>query len=131
MLFAPATNYIAVAENEAINPYSELMEAIKQIESSGNQFAVGDTNLKEWSYGILQIRQSRLDDYARQTGKYYRAVEMFDTVKAKSVFMFYASLYEPWETEQITRCWNGGDKGMRKKSTKKYYLRIQKELNKN
>jgi predicted chitinase len=53
---------------------------------------------------------------------------MYDPIKAKSVFMYYALQCRPDEIERITREWNGGDRGMKKRSTKKYFKKVQKYL---
>ena len=128
-LKAPPFKVIYLTTGEKIMPYEAVMRAVAQVESSGNHLAVGDKNLKLWSYGKWQIRQSRLDDYHKQTGIYYRAEEMTDTIKARQVFMFYASQFDYRDIERISRCWNGGEKGMSYKSTIKYYHKVNREYN--
>ena len=122
--YAPAHMELCVVRDAPIQPYEAIWQAISQTESNGNPYAIGDKNLREHSYGIVQIRQSRLNDFYKQTGIRYSVNDMFDTVKSKRVFMFYAS----GDNEVIARTWNGGPDGMNKKSTKSYYLKIKKSL---
>ena len=128
LLLAPVSRTGVIFASEVYNPYERIWQAVIQVESSGNQFAVGDTNLKRYSYGIAQIRQSRLDDYYRQTGIRYYETDMFDVEKSKAVFMWYAVQIDYRDTERISRLWNGGNKGMQKKSTIPYWKKITKHL---
>lgn len=128
VLSAPPNRSIVVFEAEEVNPYEAIWNAVCQVESSGNQFAIGDKHLKHHSYGISQIRQSRLDDFYRQTGIRYYEFDMFDTVKSKSVFIWYASQIGPYNNERIAREWNSGPSGMKRKSTLKYWNKIEKFL---
>jgi hypothetical protein len=124
-LQAPPSGAGVIFEAEGVNPYEAIWNAVCQVESSGNPLAVGDKNLKLHSYGIAQIRQSRLDDYFRQTGIRYNETDMFCPVKSKQVFMFYCSQIGE-NPERIAREWNGGEQGMKRKSTLKYWDKVQK-----
>jgi hypothetical protein len=123
-VYAPTNPVLYIPAPDKIQPYEAIWKAICQAESGGDPYAIGDKNLRKHSYGIAQIRQSRLDDFYKQTGIRYSVKEMFDTAKSKEVFMFYAS----GDDETIARCWNGGPDGMNKKSTKKYYNLIKSNL---
>jgi hypothetical protein len=122
---APGYASLVIVEGEAVNPFEQLWKANCKVESSGNPFAIGDKNLKSHSYGIVQVRLSRLSDFYNKTGIRYSERDMFDTVKAKRVFMAYCT---DLNMERISREWNGGEKGMQKKSTLKYWMKIKKEL---
>jgi hypothetical protein len=126
--YAPEHRSLVIMENAPIQPYQAVWEAVCYVESRHNAYAIGDLNLKHWSYGIAQIRQSRLDDYNRQSGNHFTLTDMYSIEKSKQVFMFYASQYRPDQVETISRCWNGGDRGMQKSSTKPYYLKIKNAL---
>jgi len=115
-----------INQDTPIQPYEKLWLAISKVESGGDPFAIGDKHLKNKSYGIVQIRQTRLDDYERETGIYYTIYDMFDPSRAKSVFLYYATKEDYRNIEKISRCWNGGKTGMRKQSTKKYYQKVLK-----
>ena len=125
---APTQRALYIEQAEPIRPYEVIWNATCKVESNFNPHAIGDKNLKDWSYGISQIRQSRLDDFHRRTGIRYTTTEMLDPEKAKIVFMHYACDYHPSDNERISRCWNGGTKGMQKKATVKYYLKILKSI---
>jgi predicted chitinase len=53
---------------------------------------------------------------------------MYDPNKSKEVWFYYANQFYPTDIESITRCWNGGDRGMKKRSTKKYYQKVLKMM---
>ena len=126
LLKAPIYPRGYIVESEAIRPYEALWLATCQVESGCNPYAIGDRYLKKKSYGISQIRQSRLDDYHRQTGIRYNVKDMFDVAKSKEIFMYYCT---GSDLEVISRNWNGGeDKGISKKSTLKYWRKVQKRL---
>ena len=129
-LGAPPSNSIVIFENESVNPFENLYKAICEVESSGNPLAIGDRHLKEWSYGICQVRRSRLTNYYRRTGIRYSTSDMFDPTKAKEVFMYYCMDYNPSQFMEISRSWNGGYDWERKKSTIQYWKRVKIYLDK-
>jgi hypothetical protein len=126
----PEDRALVIFEAPVINPYEAIWNAICQVESAGNQFAIGDKHLKQFSYGIVQIRQTRLDDYYQETGIRYYETDMFDVEKSKTVFMVYALKIGYMDVERISREWNGGDSGMKKKATVKYWNRVKDQLTK-
>ena len=122
--YSPGNKVVSVYVTDPIQPHEAIWRATCKVESNNNPLAIGDKHLREKSYGIAQIRQSRLDDYYRQTGIRYTTKDMLDTVKAKQVFMYYVSP----DPEVTARTWNGGPDGMKKKSTLKYWKLIQANL---
>ena len=126
--YAPEHRDMVIVKDAPIQPYESVWKAVCYVESRHNAYAIGDLNLKNWSYGVAQIRQSRLDDYNRQSGNYLVLADMYSIEKSKQVFMWYASQYRPDQIEQISRCWNGGDRGMNKLSTKPYFIKIKNAL---
>jgi len=125
---APGSGALMIVEAEAVKPYEQLWKATCKVESSNNPFAIGDKNLKAHSYGIVQVRGSRLSDFYDRTGIRYTERDMFDTVKAKRVFMHYAMQFNPADIKSISCSWNAGPNWKRVKSVNKYYLKVQKEL---
>ena len=123
-LTAPPDNRLVIVEGEAIRPYEAIWNATCKVESNFNPLAIGDRHLKHKSYGIVQVRRSRLSDYYNKTGIRYSERDMFDPVKAKEVFLYYCVP----DIETTARNWNGGERGMQKKSTLKYWRLIQKSL---
>jgi len=126
--FAPSERVMYIPEGTVINPYEAIWEATCYIETRHNAYAIGDLNFKEGSYGIAQIRRSRLLDYYQQTGIWYNVTDMFSIEKSKEVWMYYASQYYPWQIDRIAREWNGGPRGMQKKSTIKYFKKVKEKL---
>ena len=122
--YCPTSKAITIFEAKPLKPYEKAWDATCRVETNFDPLAIGDKHLKQKSYGIVQIRQTRLDDYYRQTGIRYSIKDIINVEKSKEVFMFYACKYHPEDVESIVRCWNGGQKGMRKMSTKKYYKKI-------
>jgi hypothetical protein len=116
----PAQKGFYIFGREPINPYERLYLAVCLVESSNNPLAY---NSKENAVGISQIRQVRLNDYNRQTGKRYTLREMYDPYKSKEVFMYYAGKYPYTDYETIARAWNGSGK-----ATIKYWARVKSKL---
>lgn len=123
-LKAPSDTRLVIVEGEAVKPFEAIWIATCKVESSNNPLAIGDRHLKDKSYGIVQVRRTRLNDYYNKTGIRYTEADMFDPAKAKAVFMYYCVS----DIETTARMWNGGEKGMQKKSTLKYWRKIQNEL---
>lgn len=119
---------IYITEAPVFRPFEPLWRAVCTVESGNDPHAIGDKKLKHKAYGIAQIRQPRLDDYYRHTGIRYTVYEMFDTVKSKSVFMWYAMQNSPNDMAKTIKQWNGGPQGHKKQSTKKYYKKVLKYL---
>lgn len=127
-LLAPESKTMTIITGEPVRPYEAIWRATCKVESDNNPLAIGDKHLKGKSYGIVQVRKTRLSDYHRKTGVMYSERDMFDPAKAKEVFMWYCT---GSDMEIIARTWNGGEKGMQKKSTLKYWIKIKSELNGN
>lgn len=120
---APPPGYLIIAVSDPINPYERLWEATCKIESNNDPYAVGDTHLDNYSFGIVQIRQIRLDDYNMRAGQSYLLQDVFDTTISKQIWMYYATKFHPSDYEQISKCWNGS--GV---MTEEYWEKIKKQL---
>lgn len=105
--FAPCDSKLYVPESAVINPFEAVWNATCFIESSNNPFAVGDTNLVNHSYGIVQIRNEKLIDFYKATGIKYDTLDMFDVNKSREVYMYHASRFNPWDIELVAKSWNG------------------------
>jgi hypothetical protein len=117
-LFAPVTDYTALLLNEPINPYKTILEAIGKVESKQDTFAI---NVKEMAIGYFQVRPIRLEDYYNRTGIRYYPWDMLDYDKAEKVFRYYASQFEPWDYEAISKDWN-------KSVTDIYFNKVKQQL---
>ena len=104
----------------------DLVNAIIHVESRGDTLA---HNIKENAVGVLQIRPImvkevnrilRFDKYTLQDRwDKQKSIEMFNVIRQNT----------PNPTnEKIARNWNGGPNGYRKKSTLKYWQKVQQQL---
>jgi hypothetical protein len=122
-LFAPSNpKEITIEQMKPINPHIPLMEAMSVVESNQNAFAV---NIEEQAYGLLQIRQCKLDDYNKAVGKNYNLTDLFNTELSKIIFYWHCGQYSPYDFETIARVWNGSGE-----MTKVYWEKVKRELNK-
>lgn len=113
-----------------------LLEALIQVESQGNDNAVGDLNLTHKAYGCLQIRQPYVDDVNRKLGTNYRAQQCLGN-RELSIFLFdaYMEIYatrlamgrEP-TNEDKARIHNGGPAGWKRSVTIPYWEKVKKLL---
>lgn len=129
--YSPEHKELPIVEGESIQPYEAIWQVTCSTESSHNPYAIGDTALVRHSYGIVQIRESRLDEYNNLTGKHYTVNDLFKVSVSKEIFMYYACRYNPSQTESISRCWNGGPDAMNSKKkhfTNRYYSLILENL---
>ena len=119
-MLAPGTGEATILRDESIAPYQKLWEAICLVESHNNTTAL---NRKEMAFGVAQIRECRLRDYVKRTGKQLILKDCYDYKTSKSIFMFYASKYQPDDILGISRMWNGRSKANR------YYAKVKQQLN--
>lgn len=115
-------------------PPPDLVSALIQTESNGNDWAVGDTHLVNKAYGPLQIRKPCLDDVNTVNGTNYRPEEMRGNRKL-SIWVF-EQYMKIWATEEkigrpVTnqdraRIWNGGPRGWMKPQTLSYWSKVLK-----
>jgi hypothetical protein len=115
--FAPAYKYLPVLKAEGVNPYESLWLAICKVESGNNPIAY---NIKEGAIGVAQVRQCRVDHYNDLTGKNYALNQMYDTLKAKEVFMYFC---QGRDFEAIAKSWNGSGK-----QTEVYWNKVKAQL---
>jgi hypothetical protein len=107
-------------ENQKLNEqYEKLFNAACKVESNFNRFA---HNPKEEAYGIVQIRQIRLDDYYKKTGKRYTLTDCYDVGVSKEIYLYYCT-HENNSIEMKAKRWNGSGP-----MTEDYWSEIQKYL---
>jgi hypothetical protein len=114
----------------------ELISALVQVESRGNDRAIGDRGKGEKAYGALQIRKPCVDDVNRVAGTRHRAEDMLGN-RALSVWVCQKYLetyaapkwlgHEP-TLEDMARIWNGGPSGWKRASTNGYWVKVKKAL---
>lgn len=109
-----------------------LLLAMIQVESSGNDLAIGDNGA---SWGCLQLQAAYVQDAAEFAKKPWTHKDAFDRAKAIEITLAYMERYAAEKrlgrkptAEDIARIHNGGPGGYKKQSTKKYWLKVQAEL---
>ena len=116
---------IAIAREMPAEPYLRIANAIAMVETGINDSAY---NPKEKAYGRYQIRKPMLKQYVKETGIHYTLNNCFDKKISNRIFMWHATKYRPDQISKISRCWNGGKQGDKKRSTIAYYQKVFAEL---
>jgi hypothetical protein len=106
-MYAPEDRVLYIPEPTKIQPYEQAWKAVCGVESSFDVNAIGDKHLKQWSYGIVQIRQERLDDYNQRTGGHYTINDLFNPVISKKIFIYYFHQFGPSRIDDAIMAWNG------------------------
>jgi len=113
---------------------TDLISALIQVESKGNDLAVGD---KGKAVGCLQIWNIVIKDVNRVYHTSYKAADRWDRDKSiqicRKYLAYWGKHYEKvtgkkCTLEVLARIWNGGPKGYTKDSTIKYWNKVKKEL---
>jgi len=123
---------ISIAKANERVPKKTLVEAIIEVESLGNDNAIGDKNLKDWAYGPMQIRQPCVDDVNRRLGTQYSAKECLGNRELSiKIFETYMLIYDLNVTdEHKARLWNGGPGWrMNPKLTDGYWQKVKAKMN--
>jgi len=112
-----------------------LLEALIQVESRGDENAVGDKHLSRPSVGVLQLRPVMVREVNRilkkhKVNKKYTLEDRYSREKSIEMFYIWQSYHLPDSSDEvIARCWNGGPKGWKRNSTLHYWNKVQKEIN--
>jgi hypothetical protein len=115
----------------------KLIAALIEVESQGNDNAIGDKSLAHHAYGCLQIRQPVCDDVNRVYGLYGPKIKAQDMLgnRALSIDTFrkYVEIYRCITDEDKARVWNGGPSAKRKgtamyAATTLYWHKVQAHL---
>lgn len=117
---APESNTFVVLESPGIRPFSVLMYATAMVETMGNNLAY---NGFENAVGIFQIRQVKVDEYNRLTGRKFILTDMFEYANSEKVFLYFASRVGPYNFEKVAKAWNGSGP-----KTEFYWKRIKEYL---
>ena len=124
-LLLPSTG---LAVSQTVSP--SLLDAIRQVESSGNRHAVGDGGK---AVGAYQLHKVYVDDVNRILGKKtYTYDDRTNEAKSREMtriyLTHYAKLYKLKDPIQISRLHNGGSTGHKKQATLKYAQKIRKVM---
>lgn len=121
-IYAPTERVIFIESPPGINPYLELYQATCFVESSYRPDAI---NQQEQAYGLVQIRQCKLDDYNKETGKNYTLQDCLVPEISKEIYMHFASKFDHKEYELIAKKWNGSGP-----MTGEYWKKVMKQWKK-
>jgi hypothetical protein len=109
-----------------------LLDAIIQVESRDNDSAY---NKGEDAVGCLQIRKTMVDDVNRilrkqgaKDDELYSYEDRWERILSIQMFKIYCEYYTLETSEEISRCWNGGPRGMDKEVTSYYWNKVKSEL---
>lgn len=109
----------------------QLILLLIQIESGGNDLAVGDNGK---AFGCLQIHASYVEDINRIWNTDYKHTDAFNRDDAINMLMFYTAHYalkleeetgRKATAEDLARIHNGGPDGWKKPSTLKYWKKVE------
>ena len=115
---------------------NRLIEALIQVESGGKEDCVGDKHLIIPSIGVLQIRPIMVREINRilkmqGKDKRYKNKDRYSRVKSIEMFIIWRDYHHKDDSDEvISRCWNGGPKGYKRKKTLHYWNKVQKALKK-
>lgn len=110
-----------------------LLEAMIIVESNGNDSCIGDRNLGRPSVGCLQIRPIMVREVNRilrkqKIKKKYTLNDRYSRKKSIEMYYIWRDYHHSEDSDEvIARCWNGGPKGWKKKSTRYYWIKVVKE----
>lgn len=104
-----------------------ILDAIEQVESSGNPNAVGDGGK---AIGAFQIHRAYWQDaveFDPSIGGVYE--DCFDPQYARRIVIAYLTRYcKEWTDENVARIHNGGPSGHKRKATVKYWIKVKSVL---
>lgn len=116
---------------------SDLVTALIHVESRGNDSAIGDRHLVgNEAVGALQIRPIMVREVNRilriqKSSIRFTLKDRFDRDKTIEMFYIWKEYHhKDDDAETIARNWNGGPKGYRLNCTKKYWDKVEQQLNK-
>tara|TARA_A100001201_G_scaffold1118_2_gene2837 strand:- start:86 stop:691 length:606 start_codon:yes stop_codon:yes gene_type:complete len=123
-------NRYKIFDSDPAQDFIDIMNAIMQVESSGNADAY---NPSEDAVGILQIRQCMVDDVNRilkrkNKNNFYTYKDRWCVNKSSEMFEIFCNYYGLQTAEQIARCWNGGPRGINNPYTLGYWNKVELEL---
>ena len=111
------------------NQVETLVDALILVESSGNSRAY---NKKERACGCLQIRPIMLREVNRilrkqKSNQKFTLEDRWNCGLSKEMFYIWVNhSHQNSSDEKIARCWNGGPRGWKKKSTQHYWAKVKK-----
>ena len=117
-------------EAEPVREFIDIMNAIIEVESRGNDSAYAPG---EDAAGAFQIRKVMVDHINRILKRNdfdfrYTYQDRWCRNKSSEMFEIYCDHYNLDSAEEIARCWNGGPRGIDNPYTLPYWYKVQYEL---
>lgn len=107
-----------IMPRDITDPYEDLYEAVKTVESSGKADII---NHAEGAYGCVQIRQVKLNEYNRKTGSSVKLRDCLDEKTSRRIFMWHCMQYD--NLVLAAKKWNGSGP-----MTEIYWAKVKKHL---
>jgi len=109
------------------NNTTHLLSALLHVESRNNDSAY---NASEDAVGCLQIRKTMVDDVNRilkrqKSTKKFHYEDRWNRYLSIQMFDIYCKHYGLVNAEEISRCWNGGPRGINNPATIKYWKKVE------
>ena len=119
---------LAVASPAQQVSMERFLEAIRQVESHGNDKAVGDNGKAIGPYQIWRVYWQDAVEFDKTLGGSYQ--DCYNPQYAARVVRAYMARYAPKgaSLEVMARIHNGGPKGHQKAATAAYWAKVQREL---
>ena len=122
--------FISTLRGKSLKQTREFLAALRQVESSGNDKAVGDNGNAIGAYQIWQNYWRDAVEFDKTIGGKY--ADCYDRQYSERVVVAYLNRYAPegasWEI--LARIHNGGPKGYKIKATEEYWQKVKRELQK-
>lgn len=111
----------------------KLIDALIEVESGGDDGAIGDNHLVNRAYGPLQIRKPYVTDVNTRYGTSFKAEDCLgNRALSIAIFGLYMNIYakssrlgHPPTAEDIARIHNGGPNGYKNAATAPYWARVR------
>ena len=106
-----------------------LVQAILEVESNGGIYLSSKTEDAKGHFQIRRIMVREVNSILVKQGvlKRYVAADRIDFEKSLEMFIIFQLYHNPHlDLETAARMWQGGERGMSKPSTIKYYLKVKR-----
>jgi hypothetical protein len=118
---------------KAWEPSAKLLDAIRQVESSGNHKAIGDNGAARGPY---QCHRAYWTDAAPAVAKRYGECPKYEDgahseLWSRRIVIAWMQRYAYGQSDEVVaRRHNGGVRGERVKQTEKYWVKVRREMDK-
>ena len=103
-----------------------LFNAIREVESGGDDFAVGDGGRSRGPYQCGRAAWQDANEWLGTDLDY--DVYVWDRATTERIMLAYWERYGCDTDEKRARCWNGGPRGMEKSATLGYWQKVRRAM---